>query len=127
AAQREIRARIRLDRRTRPATTLTGEPLPTAFAEVATAFHAGVLGVDAAHTITDALTKVRERGVADPADVAAAERSLVALATGDVTDDEAPADTHDDVRAVTSLWPTAIDPDGVEPDAAYAERTRGIR
>ena len=126
ASRREVQERIRLDRRTRAGTTLTGEPLPAEFPTVAAALHDGSLGVDAALTITDALAKVRDRGAADPADVDAAEASVVALATGDVAADEAPAETHDDIRAVTTLWATALDQDGVDPDAAYAERTRGV-
>lgn len=125
-SRREIQQRIRLDRRTRTGTTLTGEALPAAYPAVAAALHDGSLGVDAAQTITDALAKVQDRGVAAPADVAAAEAGVVALATGHVEEGESPADTHDDVRAVTHLWAEALDPDGIDPDAEYAERTRSV-
>src|SRR5699024_3772051 len=54
--------------------------LPARFPAVATALAAGELALDAAHTITRELSKVRDR--AEPEHVQHAEATLVAHATG---------------------------------------------
>ncbi|MFC3399387.1 DUF222 domain-containing protein [Microbacterium amylolyticum] len=86
------------------------------------------MGIDSALYVTDALEKVNARGAAHPEHFAAAEEGIVALATRPARDlaADAPVATHRDVVDVTELWVTALDQDGVDPDAERAERGRGV-
>ena len=117
ADPRGLAARVRLDRRTRERASLTGEPLPAQFPAVASAYAACRIGEDAATYITDALARVNRRGTCSPADIAVAEREIVAAATGDVdaANGEHPAETFSDVRLVTDTWASYLERNGQEP------------
>ncbi len=120
----EARRRIALGSATRARASFTGEPMQAAFPQVAAALAAGELGADAASTIVRELD--RTRAVADPAQLAAAERALVAEATG--SGDGAPVRcTADELRVQAQAWSTFFDQDGREPDDERAMRRRGVR
>ncbi|MCY7287143.1 MAG: HNH endonuclease, partial [Cryobacterium sp.] len=99
--------------------------LPPYYPVVADALTAGDLGVDAAETILTALDKVAARVA--PADLDTAERTLVANATGAVTDDtrglpgEGFAFPADLVRGLAAQWQAHLDPDGTAPTEPVAE------
>ncbi|WP_425352451.1 DUF222 domain-containing protein [Microbacterium amylolyticum] len=107
---------------------MTGETLPAVFPDVGEALLAGELGIDSALYVTTALDKVAQRGAGHPVNLAAAEQGIVALATRTPQDlaADAPVATHRDVVDVTEVWVTALDQDGVDPDAERAERGRGV-
>lgn len=96
--------------------TITGEMLPSKFPAVAVAVAAGELGEDAARVIVGMLRSVQHRAGLD--DLHSAEADLVASARGGFTADQ--------TRVQAAVWKTALDPDGVEPDAEEAMRTRGV-
>ncbi|WOQ69233.1 DUF222 domain-containing protein [Microbacterium limosum] len=104
--------------------SLTGEPLPAAFPDARDAFLTGALGIDALTAITRTLAPLRERCAV--ANVAAAERELVAAATG-TTSDAAPPATADDIRIQAKVWALYLDPDGALPDDERNHRLRGVR
>lgn len=120
----EARRRIGLGTATRARVGLTGEALPPQFPLVAAAIAAGELGADAACTTIRELE--RARAVADPAVLEAAERALVAAATGQ--GDGAPLRcTADELRVQAQAWSAFLDQDGREPDDDRAMRRRGVR
>ncbi|WP_168186225.1 HNH endonuclease signature motif containing protein [Agromyces badenianii] len=120
----EARRRLALGAATRPRQGFTGEVLEPRFPHVAAALAAGDLGVDAASTTARELE--RGRSVADPAAVDAAERALVAEATG--RGDGAPVRcTADELLVQARAWATFLDQDGPEPDDERAMRRRGVR
>lgn len=127
-----VNHRIRLDSHTRPRLSLLGETLPASFPVVADALRDGVLGVEAARVITDALHRARRHGTALAEHVAVAEQQLVASATGrpteeDLPDGEAPVPvTFALLRVQADAWAAWLDPDGAEPDAERASRNRSL-
>ncbi len=120
----EARRRISLGSATRARIGLSGDPAEAVFPLVAAALAAGDLGADAACTIVRELD--RTRPVADPAALAAAERALVAEATG-VGDGRPVRCTADELRVQAQAWSTFLDQDGHEPDDERAMRRRGLR
>jgi hypothetical protein len=120
----EARRRIALGSATRARSGFSGEPIEAVFPAVAAALAAGDLGADAAGTIIRELE--RTHTVADPLALAAAERALVAEATGQ--GDGAPVRcTADELRVQAQVWSTFLDQDGREPDDERAMRRRGFR
>ncbi|KRC59182.1 hypothetical protein ASE14_15520 [Agromyces sp. Root81] len=120
----ESRRRIALGTATRPRRGLTGDPLPARFPAVSAALADGELGADAAGTIVRELERTRR--VADPADLRAAERELVAAAVA--SGDAAPVRcTADELRVQAQIWAAFLDQDGPEPDDERAMRRRGFR
>ncbi|MCI2956214.1 HNH endonuclease [Agromyces atrinae] len=113
------RARLRLGARVHRCTGFTGAPLPAAFDAVRDGLVSGLLGWDAAQTITTALT-VAGRGT--PTDMLgglrAAEHELVCAATGvspapDVA--ALPPVMHAETKLQAATWVEVLNPDGAEP------------
>lgn len=146
--------RIRLAEPLVPSWSLSGEPLPALFPEVARALEWGHLGTDTTRAVTRALIPALSHG-ADPQQVAVAERELVGTATviplGDGVDggrdpqvpdaghcpggtDPEDADPHppegrataDEVAVMAQVWQAFLDPDGAAPDEGLALGRRGI-
>src|SRR5690606_39859948 len=120
AAPGELRARIRLDRRTRPAVSLTGEELPPAYPAVAAALREGAIGVDVAEHLTDAIERAARVAVVDPVEAATAEREIVNAAAAGFAgagpmsgSDEALPRTFDDYLAVEGAWVEFLTRDGL--------------
>ncbi|GGD42194.1 hypothetical protein GCM10010915_24070 [Microbacterium faecale] len=137
ASVKTLRQRVRLDRHTRTHTTLTGHIQPARFPEVSDAFRAGKLSMDAACYLTDEFTRLRHRGHTSPEETTIAEQEIIRAVTtgidGAPADDaaEVPADgvlpeTFDEFRVIVDTWSTFLARDGIEPDAEYAERFRGL-
>lgn len=120
----EARRRIALGAATRGRVGFTGEPLEAEFPGVAAALADGALGADAASTIVRELD--RPRRIADPVKFAAAERELVAAATG-TGDGSAVRCTADELRVQAQAWAVFLDQDGPEPDDDRAMLRRGVR
>ena len=99
--------------------------LPPYYPTVADALTAGDLGVDAAENIVTALDKVAARVAPD--DLGTAERTLVANATGALTEEtrglpgEGFAFPADLVRGLATQWQAHLDPDGTAPNEPVAE------
>jgi hypothetical protein len=93
--------------------------VPSRFPVVAAAVDSGALGVDSARVIVDGLASINL--ICPPAEMDAAERSLVATATGAITDEtiglpgEGIAFAADLVRGQVELWKSRLDPDGAAP------------
>lgn len=137
------RKRIRAAAPFRVATSLSGELLPARFPLVRRGVETGVLSMDAAEVIVQALGPALDHG-ATHADVAAAEGALVSCATGqDVTGQDAavphdtaqdppdgdsrpPALPADDIAVMANAWGLALDPDGALPDENSGLRRRGL-
>jgi hypothetical protein len=117
-------SRLGLAALTRPGTALSGAAMPAAFDHVRAALEAGELGVDAAAALTKNLAPLRNRMHPDALD--AAERELVAAATGSSPHSSMPA-SADEIRIQASVWRATLDPDGLQPDEAHAMAKRGFR
>ncbi len=117
-------ARLGLAALTRRGTALSGAAMPAKFDHVRVALETGNLGVDAAVALTKNLAPLQDRVHPDALD--AAERELVASATGTSPDSSVPA-SADEIRIQASVWRAALDPDGLEPDEAHAMAKRGFR
>ncbi len=117
-------ARLGLATLTRPSTDLSGAPMPARFDHVRAALETGELGVEAAVALTKNLAPLQDRVHPDALD--AAERELVAAATGTSPDSSVPA-SADEIRIQASVWRATLDPDGLEPDEAHAMAKRGFR
>ena len=95
------------------------EILPPLFSAVAAALLTGELGVDAAEAIVTALQPASSR--VDPASLEAAERALIAAATGAIVPENEGlsgagfAFASDHIRVQARQWVTALDPDGDMP------------
>lgn len=137
ASVKTLRQRVRLDRHTRTTTTLTGHVRPARFPDVSDAFRSGALSMDAACYLTDEFTRLEHRGHASPEEMTIAEEEIVrSVTTGadgvpaddaaDVLTDGVLPETFDEFRVVVDTWSTFLARDGVEPDAEYAERFRGL-
>src|SRR5690606_16731371 len=131
AAPGELRSRIRLDRRTRSGASLTGEQLPAEYPAVAAALRDGVIGVDVAEHLTDALERASRDAVVDPVEAATAEREIVNLAAAGFAgagplaeSDEALPRTFDDYLAVERAWVEFLTRNGIEPSAEHAAKYR---
>ncbi|WP_353807586.1 HNH endonuclease signature motif containing protein [Agromyces sp. SYSU T00194] len=120
----EARRRVLVGSAIRERDGLTGHPAAAEFPVLAAAVDAGEIGADAAHVVVRELAKPRR--VADPAHGAAAERALVAEATG--RGDGAPIRaTADELRTQAQAWAAFLDQDGDEPADERAMRRRGVR
>ncbi|GGH34827.1 HNH endonuclease signature motif containing protein [Microbacterium album] len=120
-----INARVRLDKRTRPRVSLTGDELPARFPHVGQALRDGTLGADAAHEVTTVLSKVEDR--ADPVEFDAAEATTVAYATGALEEQAGMIPpTCGEVEVHARTWAAYLDQDGPAPDAERAARNRGL-
>ncbi len=117
-------ARLGLAALTRRGTALAGTPLPATFDHVRAALEAGELGLDAAVALTKNLAPLQDR--VHPEALDAAEKELVAAATGTSPDSSVPA-SADEIRIQASVWRATLDPDGLEPDEAHAMVKRGFR
>ncbi|MGO4104997.1 DUF222 domain-containing protein, partial [Leifsonia sp. YAF41] len=115
---REAKRRVRLGAKTR-ITQVVGATLPPRYPVVADALTAGTIGVDAAEQIVTGLTDLPSFLAPDAVD--AAERGLVASATGTVTAENEglpnagfafPADL---IRGQVLQWKALLDPDGSAP------------
>ena len=120
----EARRRIALGAATRARVGFTGEPLEAEFPGVAAALAAGALGADAAGMIVRELD--RPRRVADPVKFAAAERELVASATG-TGDGGSVRCAADELRVKAQTWAVFLDQDDPQPDDERAMLRRGVR
>ena len=128
----EVRSRIRLDRRTRERTTLTGTERPAEYPVVAEALHAGAIGVEAAHYLIDEFERLDRRGGVSAEEKSVAEREVIeATAAGiagvERTGDETLPQTFEEFRVMVGAWSVFLARDGVEPDADHAARYRGVR
>ncbi|WP_162893055.1 HNH endonuclease signature motif containing protein [Microbacterium halotolerans] len=137
---RVAQARMRLDRRTRASTGLSGQDIPARFPHVADALHRGALAEETAQYVTDRLARVDERGLASPAEITAAEEELVPAAVRGTIHDRlpleptteaesaggAPPATFHEVKIMVDTWVAFLGRDGVEADAECAERLRGV-
>ena len=114
--------RVSLAAEVRRNPTLVGFTQRARFDRVTTALHAGTIGIDAATAITRGLSPLLAHSALD--DLAAAERELVAAATGTGPDtalpDTALPVSADEVRIQASVWRAALDPDGLEPSEEQA-------
>ena len=121
---REANRRVRLGDNVVPRLAGTSM-LPPYYPAVADALTTGDLGVDAAENIVTALDKVAARVAPD--DLGAAERTLVANATGAITEEtrglpgEGVAFPADLVRGLATQWQAHLDPDGTAPTEPVAE------
>ncbi|MGO4104094.1 DUF222 domain-containing protein [Leifsonia sp. YAF41] len=115
---REAKRRVRLGAKTR-ITQVVGATLPPRYPVVADALTNGTIGVDAAEQIVTGLSDLPS--FLAPTDVDAAERGLVASATGTVTAENEglpnagfafPADL---IRGQVLQWKALLDPDGTAP------------
>jgi hypothetical protein len=126
---RETRRRMALGEFTAPRPGV-GQLAPPLFPVVADALTAGRLGVDTAEAITAGLGEIAARVGAD--DLARAERSLVATATGEVTaeTDGLPGAglTHsaDLIRGQVQVWKTRLDQDGALPGDVQPEARSNV-
>jgi hypothetical protein len=143
-----IERRLALGLQTRSQLSLAGIEFPARFPRVAEALDSGVLGVDAAAAIINGLLPVIDHAAID--DLAAAERELIAAATGSgaaagavsgtPAEMDADADAHadadatatvpctaDESRIQAQVWRAALDPDGLEPAEERALARRGFR
>ncbi|WP_460789953.1 HNH endonuclease signature motif containing protein [Microbacterium lacusdiani] len=121
APTREVVARVRLDKRLRAETALTGEALPPRHPEVAAAMRHGDIGTPVAELITGTLDRVAHR--ADPVVMIAAERELVASATGLIA---GMPPTFAQLKVQADTWAAYLDQDGPAPDAEKASQRRGF-
>jgi hypothetical protein len=119
-SRREVTRRVRLGSALDGVHGLIGvsvSPLP----EVAAALWQGQIGVDCAEAITTGLLPIRHR--CDPAGFAAAERALLACATGQITEETADLPgaglrfAADLIRDQVQVWAARLDPDGAAPDS----------
>ncbi|MFD3443545.1 DUF222 domain-containing protein [Microbacteriaceae bacterium 4G12] len=117
-------SRIGLAAHTRPGVALSGARMPAKFDHVRAALEAGDLGIDAAVALTKNLAPLQDRVHPDALD--AAEKELVAAATGTSPDSSVPA-AADELRIQASVWRATLDPDGLEPDESHAMAKRGFR
>ncbi|TFC96163.1 MULTISPECIES: HNH endonuclease signature motif containing protein [Cryobacterium] len=121
---REANRRVRLSDNVLPRMAGTSV-LPPFYPAVADALAAGDLGVDAAENIVTALDRVAARVAPD--DLGMAERTLVAHATGAVTEEtlglpgEGFAFPADLVRGMAGQWQAHLDPDGTAPTEPVAQ------
>ncbi|GAA1724534.1 HNH endonuclease signature motif containing protein [Microbacterium paludicola] len=114
-----VRARIVLDKRTRPRFALTGEELPAEHPAIGAALEDGTLGLETAGLIGKMLARVAHR--ADPVRLADAEAWLV----GQATDPTQPR-TFDEVVVQVLAQGVGLDQDGLEPSAEEAAKRRGF-
>jgi len=149
-SRRTALERIRSAAPLMPSWSLSGDPLPAMFPQVAQALEWGELGLDATRSITRALIPPLSHG-ADPRQVAVAEGELVTAAAivpaglDRSPDVECPAGTDDgettdrgntsspgggaradDVAVMAQVWQAFLDPDGAAPEENLALRRRGI-
>ncbi|WP_108250349.1 HNH endonuclease signature motif containing protein [Planctomonas deserti] len=117
-------SRLGLAALTRPDTALSGAAMPAKFDHVRAALETGELGVDAAIALTKNLAPLQDRVHPDALD--AAEKELVAAATGTSPDSSVPA-SADEIRIQASVWRATLDSDGLEPDEAHAMAKRSFR
>ncbi|MFD3445132.1 DUF222 domain-containing protein [Microbacteriaceae bacterium 4G12] len=117
-------ARLSLAALTRPDSAISGAAMPAKFDHVRAALESGDLGIDAAVALTKNLAPLQDRVHPDALD--AAEKELVAAATGTSPDSSVPA-SADEIRVQASVWRATLDPDGLEPDEAHAMAKRGFR
>jgi len=117
------RMRMRQAHAVLPRTTLSGAPIPALFPALRDAVSNGAIGMDGIGAIVNTLAPIADR--CDPAHLAAAERELVAAASG-TSPDEAPPCTADDTRLQAKVWALVLDPDGALPEYERAVRRRGI-
>lgn len=95
----------------------TVSPLP----QLAAAFWQGRIGADSAEVITTGLLPIRHR--CDPAGFDAAERALLACATGQITPETAGLPgaglrfAADLLHQQVQVWAARLDPDGAAPDS----------
>jgi hypothetical protein len=124
---REAKRRVRLGAKTR-ITQVVGATLPPRYPVVADALTAGTIGVDAAEQIVTGLTDLPSFLAPDAVD--AAERGLVASATGTITAENEglpnagfafPADL---IRGQVLQWKALLDPDGTAPADGTAMEVR---
>lgn len=117
--RRSARELLRVSSLTRPSVGLTGHTTPGRFPVLGAALADGALSLEAVTAIVDALGDAADR--ANPEHVAAAERALVAHATGERGTHPAEAGVVDRAMPPEMLakvargWRDAMDPDGVEP------------
>lgn len=121
---REAVRRVRLGQLVTPRQEV-GQTLPPLFPAVAGALSDGTLGLDAADAITAGLAELTAR--VEPAILAEAERTLVATATGAITDDtigtprEGLPHSADSMREQMQVWKARLDPDGAAPSDKDAD------
>lgn len=115
-SQAEAARRTRLGAAIRPRTSFAGDPLPAIHPHVAEAVRSGAMAMDAATTVVRCLDQAA-RHRADPADLDAAERNLVA---------QAARDSADLVAVAARAWRAALDPDGSQPREEALRELRGF-
>ena len=119
ASRHSVRRLLSTTAAVRPTTSLTGATVPARFAVLGATVERGVITIDQAGTIVEALGDVADR--ANPEHVEAAERALVDSAVGERG--MHPAETGlvgqpmppELLAKVARMWRERMDPDGVEP------------
>lgn len=127
-----VRRRSRIGGLVRPRMSVLGCRLSPVYPATGDALAAGLIGLDVAESITHELSIAAPRATFE--DAMAAERALVAAATGMPTDAEllngvstpnAPIPLCADlIRDQARLWRDVLDPSGVEPRADEARERR---
>ncbi|WP_461164656.1 DUF222 domain-containing protein [Arthrobacter sp. R4-81] len=110
----EARRRLALAAALVPTTGITGQPIPPAREELATALAAGTIPSRAATIITLALERAQH--IADPHTLARMEHALTRTAA---TEDQ------DFLTRITRRWADAIDQDGAEPSEEELRHRQG--
>jgi hypothetical protein len=125
APEVEVRRRVRVGTNIRARVSLTGEPLPPRYPEVATAIARGLISPHIADRIINGLDQARKYHVHGERELpgefeenaAAAEEALVAEATRE------PADS---VAVQVNAWRDALDPDGAPLRDEDIRERRGL-
>jgi hypothetical protein len=127
-----VRRRLRIGGLVRHRMSDLGCALPPYYPATGEALSAGLIGLDVAETITRELAVAAPRAIYE--DLMAAERALIAAATGIPTDDQTLTGMTtatsliplcaDLIRDQARLWRDVLDPDGVEPRADEARERR---
>lgn len=124
ASAREVARRVRLGAALAGSRDLIGVT-PPLLPSVADALYSGRLGVDSAEAIVAGLSPIVHR--CDSDSFRAAERALVAAATGDLTEETVGLPgaglrfSADLVRQQMLVWQARLDPDGAAPESPVAE------
>lgn len=124
-SETEARRRVRVGKNIRARLSMTGEPLPPQYPEVATAMARGQLSPTTADRIMGGLDQARRHHVhgenEQPGEfeenVAAAEAALV---------DEAQREPADSISGQVNAWRDALDPDGAPMRDEDIRERRGI-
>lgn len=113
---------LRVAAATRSRTAITAELLPSTLPGLREAMAAGAVGIDGALAVAGPLVAAFDR--ADPADFAAADESIAAVALAG-KGNSLPLSV-DELKAHATAWACALDQDGSEPADLMAAKRRGV-